>query len=393
MTARRRHATILAGILFGLLAATPLPTVMADQLTDKQAQQDQLNSRAQQDQAAINALQAQQNQIQARLNVLNAQVAGAEAELAQENAKLDTILGEMDATQRQLDATRAEQAHQQQLLNQRTRTLYKQGGDTTFMDSLFTANNFSDLVNRYILMSDVTHANQVLVLKIKQAKDEIERLVSKQGQERDAQAATVKSIKDKSNALRSQYVEQSVLKSQLAAAQRSKQKDLDEAKAAQAQVAGEIAALVAARGRAHSSGIFAWPGVQGPITQGFGCTDFRGEPPPPSGYSCPPSRPYFHAGIDIAGPSGSEITATDGGIAYTYYGNSGYGNHVIIVHQNGFTSLYGHMSGFAISSGTPVAKGQRIGFEGSTGFSTGAHLHFEIRLNESPVNPCNYVGC
>jgi murein DD-endopeptidase MepM/ murein hydrolase activator NlpD len=393
MTGRRSNAAILAGLLFGLLSATPLPTVMADQLTDKQAQQDQLNSRAQQDQNAINALQAQQNQIQARLNVLNGQVANSEAELARENAHLDTILGEIDATQRQLDSTRAEQAHQQQLLNQRTRTLYKQGGDTSFMDSLFTANNFGDLVNRYILMSDVTHANQVLVLKIKAAKDEIERLVVVQGQQRDAQAATVKTVQEKSGALRAQYAEQSALKGQLAATQRSKERDLAEAKAAQAQVASEIATLVAARNRAHSSGVFAWPGVQGPITQGFGCTDFRGEPPPPSGYSCPASRPYFHAGIDIAGPYGAEIDATDGGIAYAYPGNSGYGNHVIIVHQNGFTSLYGHMSGFAVGSGTPVAKGQRIGFEGSTGFSTGAHLHFEIRLNEGPVNPCNYVGC
>jgi murein DD-endopeptidase MepM/ murein hydrolase activator NlpD len=87
------------------------------------------------------------------------------------------------------------------------------------------------------------------------------------------------------------------------------------------------------------------------------------------------------------------VDATDGGIAYTYPGNYGYGNHIIIIHANGYASLYGHLSGFAVSSGTAVAKGQKIGFEGSTGFSSGPHLHFEIRLNDAPQDPCRYVVC
>lgn len=366
--ARARRLVSLVAILALLLAVTPASAVVADQLDDARAKQQQLN-------------------------VLNGQVAAAEAKLATENAKLDAITGQLDETQRQLDAKRAEQARQQQILNQRNRILYKQGGDSQLMDSLFTANSFSELLNRYILMTDVTHANQLLVNQIKQDKEDIERLLSEQARQRDTQAATTAAIQDQTSSLQGQYVRQAALKAQLHSQELNLAGRVAAAKAALAQVNSEIAQLQAARGRAHSSGIFAWPGVQGPITQDFGCTDFAGEPPPPSGYSCPGSRPYFHTGIDIGGPYGSEIDATDGGIAYTYPGNYGYGNHVIIIHQNGFASLYGHMSSFAISSGQGVAKGQRIGYEGSTGFSTGAHLHFEIRLNESPVDPCRYVGC
>ncbi|HEV3233284.1 MAG TPA: peptidoglycan DD-metalloendopeptidase family protein [Candidatus Dormibacteraeota bacterium] len=388
---RTRLLAILLLSVLGLMALTPVPGVLADAISDKQQQQQQLNQQYQQQQDALKQNEARQRSAQAQLDLLTGQIQTAETHLADENARLDAILGQIDQVQRDLDATRARLERRQEILNQRTRTLYKQGGDNTFMDSLFTANNFSQLMDRFILMRDITHSDQVLVEQIKTDKAAIEDLMAQLSRKKDDQAATVKRIQDESNALRGQYSQQAALRSQLASAHSSLEQAQAENRRSAAAVASEIAQLEAARGRAHSSGIFAWPGVQGPITQGFGCTDFAGEPPPPPGYHCNP--PYFHTGIDIAGPYGSTITATDGGIAYTYSSGSGYGNHVIIVHANGFTSLYGHMSGFAIGSGTAVAKGQAIGYEGSTGFSTGPHLHFEIRLNGNPVNPCNYVGC
>jgi murein DD-endopeptidase MepM/ murein hydrolase activator NlpD len=203
----------------------------------------------------------------------------------------------------------------------------------------------------------------------------------------------VNTIRDQNSALQAQYAQYNVLRAQLAAQAASLAEQQRQAEAAAAAVRDQIAALVAARSRAHSSGILAWPGVQGTITQAFGCTDFAGEPAPRPPYSCPPSRPYFHEGIDIAGPFGAEIDAADGGIAYPTSGSSGYGNFVIVVHANGYTTLYGHMSRFAVSNGQGVAKGQAIGYEGSSGFSTGPHLHFGVYLNNVPENPCNYVGC
>jgi murein DD-endopeptidase MepM/ murein hydrolase activator NlpD len=273
------------------------------------------------------------------------------------------------------------------------RTLYKQNGNTNFMDAIFSARTFSELVDRFMVMRDITHSDEVLLQQIQADKTAIEALKADLDRQQVAQAAVARQKQLDAAALNAKIVELHNVEVQAASDQVTEQAKSAASQAAYNQSIAEVAALQAAKNRAHSSGIFAWPGVQGPITQGFGCTDFAGEPPPPPGYNCPSSRPYFHTGIDIAGPYGSEIDAADSGIAYTYPGNTGYGNHVIVVHANGYVTLYGHMSGFAVGDAEGVAKGQRIGYEGSTGFSSGPHLHFEIRLNNQPVNPCQYVGC
>lgn len=147
--------------------------------------------------------------------------------------------------------------------------------------------------------------------------------------------------------------------------------------------AQERAALAAGGG----SGRFVWPD-SGPISQGFGCTPFVFEAYDPA---C--ATRHFHNGIDIAGPCGNDIVAADAGIAYIQpYQSWGFGNYIIIVHGNGWETLYGHMSGFAIGSGQTVHRGQLIGWEGTTGNSTGCHLHFGVNHNNVWVNPLAYLG-
>lgn len=99
----------------------------------------------------------------------------------------------------------------------------------------------------------------------------------------------------------------------------------------------------------------------------------------------------FHTGVDLAGPNRSSIVAADSGnVLYSgYYG--GYGKVVIVSHGKGMATLYAHLSKAAVSAGEDVKKGQVIGYEGSTGFSTGPHLHFEVRVDGKPNNPLSYV--
>jgi|LSQX01.1.fsa_nt_gb murein DD-endopeptidase MepM/ murein hydrolase activator NlpD len=98
-----------------------------------------------------------------------------------------------------------------------------------------------------------------------------------------------------------------------------------------------------------------------------------------------------HNGVDIAVPRGTPITASDGGIVKFAGWMSGYGNLVIIDHENGFNTYYGHQDRMNVKKGKRVAKGDIIGYVGSTGRSTGPHLHFEVRKNGIPVNPMNYI--
>lgn len=113
----------------------------------------------------------------------------------------------------------------------------------------------------------------------------------------------------------------------------------------------------------------------------------------PFGYRTAPTTgaSTYHQGVDLDTGTGWPVYATRAGIAYTAYGSAA-GNYVTIDHQDGFKSVYMHLSGFSVSNGTIVSAGQQIGLTGSTGVSTGDHLHFGISLNGVYVNPCLYVN-
>ncbi len=103
----------------------------------------------------------------------------------------------------------------------------------------------------------------------------------------------------------------------------------------------------------------------------------------------------YHSGIDIGAAYGSAVTAADSGTVIMASVNGGYGNCVMIDHGNGYYSLYGHLSGFAVSNGQSVSKGQTIAYVGDTGWATGAHLHFEVRQGDTKLDPeavCGFSG-
>ena len=100
----------------------------------------------------------------------------------------------------------------------------------------------------------------------------------------------------------------------------------------------------------------------------------------------------LHTGRDMAAPQGTPVHAAAAGTVFYADWMSGYGNTVIILHGNGISTLYGHMSAISVQPNQHVSKGQIVGKVGSTGQSTGPHLHFEVRYDGSPGNPVNYVG-
>jgi murein DD-endopeptidase MepM/ murein hydrolase activator NlpD len=124
-----------------------------------------------------------------------------------------------------------------------------------------------------------------------------------------------------------------------------------------------------------------WP-VMGPITSSFGQ---REDPILGNGEG------EFHTGIDISAPNGVPIRATGDGIVQTAEMSNGYGREVVIDHGHGVETVYGHMSGFAVVAGQTVLRGQVIGYVGHSGRTTGSHLHYEVRIRNTPVNPHKYL--
>ena len=130
---------------------------------------------------------------------------------------------------------------------------------------------------------------------------------------------------------------------------------------------------------------FIWPEPQAQISQRFGPSTFWFEPPY-NGYA------HFHTGIDLVEKLGSPVYAADDGIvALVGSSGSGYGTYVVIAHSGGLDTLYGHLSAALVKVGQRVTQGQPVGLEGSTGNSTGPHLHFELRINQKPVDPSPYL--
>jgi murein DD-endopeptidase MepM/ murein hydrolase activator NlpD len=130
---------------------------------------------------------------------------------------------------------------------------------------------------------------------------------------------------------------------------------------------------------------FIWPEPKAQISQPFGPSHLVLEPPY-GGYA------HFHTGIDLVEPFGSPVYAADDGIvALVGVSSSGYGNYVVIAHSGGLDTLYGHLSTAVVKVGQVVNQGQTIGLEGSTGNSTGAHLHFELRIKPQPIDPAPYL--
>lgn len=124
-----------------------------------------------------------------------------------------------------------------------------------------------------------------------------------------------------------------------------------------------------------------WP-IMGPITSSFGQ---REDPILGNGEG------EFHTGIDISAPNGIPIRATGDGLVREAQMSNGYGREVVIDHGHGVETVYGHMSGFAVIAGQAVVRGQVIGYVGHSGRTTGSHLHYEVRIRNTPVNPHKYL--
>lgn len=134
------------------------------------------------------------------------------------------------------------------------------------------------------------------------------------------------------------------------------------------------------------------------VSQGFGCSDVGLEPLPPRGYSCPPDRGHptfvhFHTGIDLAAATGVLVFAVTAGAVHVVDSQGGFGVHILLTPSQpaspAVVYLYGHLSGVAVPDGDVVRAGEPIGFVGSTGNSSGPHLHFEVDVGGVPVNPCS----
>ena len=406
------------GIGISLLFATALPTA-ADDITDQQARLQVINKlkgtlqgNLQKAEAQQIALQQQLQETQDTINQTIDKIAAAERKISELERQIAALDGQIADEQLELQKTKVE-------YGAFVRSAYKSDADP--FAQLLGAPDFQAFLNRAVAIEHLTFLSNKLIAHIHVVDQQLhaqQDLVKAKKVEADNQRADLLSQKaalvqqqaheqDLRNKLQqsiSQVKYELVVINGQSAALAQRIADLEIARQDQLIAEAEQAAWQQAQfwmqnnlfdlpsaGSNHSTKYpLIWPLQQGSLTLLFGpCT--QAFEPPGFGYA------HFHTGVDIAYKQGSPILAADDGVVVAASSSVqsgqlvGYGNYVIVAHRNNFFSLYGHLLGFVVKAGDGVHQGQLIAYEGSTGNSTGPHVHFEYRYGGQPTNPMPYL--
>jgi len=385
-----KRARLRTALAIVVLTVTLLTTV-SDTIYDKQHQLQGLNGQIVATKTQIAQLLGQERQLQGEIAAFDAQLRAVQVQIDQETAKLVLLAQQVDQAKEQLALKEAELAQHIADFGRRMRLMYK-SGQVSGLELVFSAANFTDLMNRVVFFNVIVREDRRQVAELQKERAAIEAMKADLEAKKAEQARVVKQVQDQKAQLQAVRDQRAAREQQIAAIEAKFQQMLADAEAQRAALQAQIASLIHESLRARSSGKWKWP-MDGVITQGFGCTSYPFEPFDPT---CPSH--HFHSGIDIATDYGTPVHASDGGIVHNFTmgclwggGLCGYGRYVVMVHAGGFTTLYGHLSSWAVGDGVQVDKDTVIGYEGSTGNSTGPHLHFEMDLAGMPVDPLAYL--
>lgn len=298
-------------------------------------------------------------------------------ELARTESNLQSCENTIKVTSNQKQSVEGQAAH-------RLREMYE-GQRLSLLDMLFQVSSLQQLMDLLYFQERVAEQDRKLLASLRARAAELSKQKDRLGQKRMHLGDVVTEFAKKALMLNKEKSEQEVvaekLRSQRAFYEAAEQQLSRESHQLESQIMQMIRASQGKSDKVvtHGSGTMQLP-LRAPVTSPFGWRRH-----PIFGVR------KFHTGVDLAGPNRSPIKAADSGnVLYSgWYG--GYGRVVIISHGNGLATLYAHMSKTAASAGDNVSKGDVIGYEGSTGFSTGPHLHFEVRVDGKPNNPLNFA--
>jgi murein DD-endopeptidase MepM/ murein hydrolase activator NlpD len=364
------------------VSATSPPTIDSLRQQQQQIQQQRQNVIQQRDRLTNlqNAAKNHLTGLQQNLKTTNSQIKDSEARLQQANQLLQQL---------EANLATAISAYEQSQLATVARLRFLQRSPATHgWGVLLQSQNISDFISRRHQMKLVYQADQKILAKLSTQAN----LINQQKIALEQQKNQISLIRQELLAQKADYQTQAQLQSELIQRLNSDRLALEAAQNQLEQDSRNLTVLIQQKVAAAQAKTNSRTGI---IIQGTGILAFPSDAPTssPFGWRVHPILGYrrFHAGLDFAASYGSIIRAADSGtvIFAGWYG--GYGKAVIIDHGRGITTLYGHASELYVSEGQEVKRGQAIAAVGSTGLSTGPHLHFEVRRHGTPTNPADYL--
>jgi len=396
MGKRRRCGVLLSRVLSVLLALAmlmPLPMVISpDVMAVTQAEIDGLKADASsldkqkaELQKQLKSIAADKNKAMDQKELLERQVDVIRSEIGNIDQQISKYNELITQAQTGIAETEQEEAKLYELFCQRVRYMEEEG-DVNYWAILFNAASFSDLLDRLIMVDEIMEYDNAVMdslittrQQLQESKTQMEQARIEQQTAKDKQVAARKELESREAEVdkliaqinkEKKQVEHSVKELEALA------KKMDEEIARKQK---ELAAQLAAQGKTITSE----SGYKWPLPDYTNLSSlFAGRKDPFTG------KPATHSGIDVPAPKGVKILSAKSGVVLTSaYNSGGYGNYVVVDHGNGNTTLYAHMSSRAVKVGDVVKQGQVLGYVGTTGRSTGNHLHYEIREKNVRIDP------
>lgn len=372
-----KRYSVVATALFVLssFSITVFASSLEDKLSDIQNQMTDQKNKAAEAQKKVESVSDQLRIIQQNLQTVTDEYKSIKNQLNDTEEKIDQNKDVLAKAEKELAA-------RMKILNKRIRDIYE-NGQISYVDVLFGAKDFNDFMTRMDLLKRIIKHDYDLIIEIQNQR----KLILDKKAELERNQAALKEL-EKTAESKKKEVEENKAKQEKVldkmsndrdTAERAYQELVEASKQVEQMIRQSRYQVSGGQGNGKSTGTMIWP-ISGPITSPFGWRTH-----PIFGTS------IFHSGIDIGGDYGMEVVAADGGVVIYAGWISGYGNAVIIDHGNGVSSLYGHNQSLVVREGQSVSQGQLISYCGSTGNSTGPHVHFEVRENGSPVSPYNYL--
>lgn len=385
----RAAAAFLALVILALalMPVGPALAVSQSEIDALEEQRDELKAQREEMQAGIDELKNQQAGVLEQKRALDEQneVYRQELELIEEQVSLYTRL--VDEKAAELEKATADEAEQLAIYKQHVRAM-EENGEYTYLSIIFGSKSLSQLMSNLDMIGEIMDADKRIYDQYTAAREDAEEIKAEYETTLSALADKQAEYEAEKADLEAKIAEANDMIAQLEEEINSNYDLYLEVLAQEEALESDIQSMIAELERQEaansitSTGKYIWP------LPGYS---------PGSAYGWRMHPIYhemrFHAGEDIGAPSGTPILAADSGMATVIADNgNGYGNYIMINHGGGRVTLYAHMSAFAISNGATVSQGQVIGYVGSTGNSTGPHLHFEVRVNGATTDPKSYFN-
>lgn len=428
MKNRKRLVSVLAGVMAAVLLLTLLmsilPTfagaassgeirkqIIALQQERKEVQNQIADVKKQykENENEIADLIAQKNVVDQEIQLLNTQIININEQISAYNLLIADKQDELDTAEDRLEALNQEN-------KERIRTMEEEG-EVSYWEVLFKANSFSDLLDRLNMVEEIAASDKRRLQELSDAANKVEEAQAELETEKGELETTKKDLDDTQTEMNEKSKESEALLQELL----QKADDLEaleeECKEQENAFLKQIAAMEVQFNAAKQREWEAWKATSVPATTAAGGTNGSGGTSGSSGGSSGGSggwqvpcsytsitSPFgnrvsptsgastYHQGVDLDTGTGDRVYASRAGVVTVAGWGNAAGNYVQINHQDGFSSIYMHLSSYCVSAGQIVSAGELIGLTGATGITTGDHLHFGISYNGVYVNPCNYVA-